>query len=212
MKISIDRKTLGIILLSVIFWGSDRLAARSYSWRYPTPEEIENVMEDFRDRQGSITSSRTDPQIPQFNEFVKSWSQIDPTVAPFLGDWTGRHTQLLLGIYPSKIPGRVCIIDYTVDPLVSAKFSVGYISNNRIETLGALGQAAIVKDGDVLGLVSVEPDKLSAFVFGAPAALISPAELLDPTSPFISDPVIARRIIQEFNAAGCLTTIPQTAE
>lgn len=180
----------------------------AYSLRYPTEAEIQELMDELPIQTRFIFPSRLEPNLSEFNEFVKAWNQVDPAVAPFLGDWTG-YTQLQLGVYPSKTPGRVCLIDYTVDPVLVAGFSVGYVVGDRIETLGELGRAIFIKSGEYLGLYEISDLQPRLYTFGKPAALIPPSELLDPNQSFIDNPEIAARIIAEFEAAGCLSSLPE---
>ncbi|WP_341734516.1 hypothetical protein [Microcoleus sp. EPA2] len=115
-----------IVSFAVLATGS--LSVFAQSQRYPTNVEIQKIIREFQQRAssppysreccgGTEADTRTAAQRQPLKSFIKAWSQIDPTVAPFLGWWVNNDGDI--GVYPSNVRGRVCVIYASPGPSYS---------------------------------------------------------------------------------------------
>ena len=113
------------------------------SERYPTPQEMQQLMSEFQ-RQitrlpetikiAPVYEDRRSPlEKQQYESFIQAWTKIDPTIAPFLGS---RQIIEDFLVYPSRIKGRVCIIQpYFVNEIENGvNLAIGKVENDRILT------------------------------------------------------------------------------
>lgn len=113
------------------------------SERYPTPQEMQQLMSEFQ-RQitrlpetikiAPVYSDRRSPlEKQQYESFIQAWTKIDPTIAPFLGS---RQIIEDFLVYPSRIKGRVCIIQpyFFSEKENGVKVAIGKVENDRILT------------------------------------------------------------------------------
>jgi len=207
-----------IVSCAVLAAGS--LSVFAQSQRYPTDAEIQQLIREFQQRASSPPYSReccggweadrrTAAQRQQLESFVKARSQIDPTVAPFLGWWANNDGDI--GVYPSNVRGRVCVIHAYPGP--SYKFSAGSIDKQHIRLTGELAGRVLInqknKSGNVFLLVAfVDRDNVAR---AEPGSDIYTSPLLpqDPTKLDISrvNPQENSKIVREFKAAGCTASI-----
>jgi hypothetical protein len=207
-----------IVSCAVLVTGS--LSVFAQSQRYPTDAEIQRLIREFQQRASSPPYSReccggweadkrTASQKQPLESFVRNWSQIDPTVAPFLGWWANNDGDI--GVYPSNVRGRVCVI--RASPAPSYKFSVGSIDKQHIRLTGELAGRVLINQKNSSGNVFL----LVAFVDRDNVARAEPGSDIytypelpkDPTKLDISkaNPQENSKIVREFKAAGCSASI-----
>ena len=207
-----------IVSCAVLVTGS--LSVYAQSQRYPTDAEIQRLIREFQQRASSPPYSReccggweadkrTPSQKQTLESFVKARSQIEPTVAPFLGWWVNNDGDI--GVYPSNVRGRVCVI--RASPVPSYKFSVGSIDKKHIRLTGELAGRVLINQKNQSGNVFL----LVAFVDRDNVARAEPGSDIytypelpkDPTKLGISkaNPQENSKIVREFKAAGCTASI-----
>jgi hypothetical protein len=198
-----------IVILTVIDLGLPAWA-QMQSERYPTDAELQKAIEKFRldiptfQRSSQFT---TGPRIPALEFFITAWLPVDPAVAPFIGTWAGQEYDW--SIYPSNIRGRVCVLFN--HPMRggtgnNAYFSLGSVSNGQLRSKGEsfTGESyrVFIREKNYLGSVSVQSNttEIQPFVRRIP--------LIPPTNLPITNLQEKARLIQQFNAAGCTTSLP----
>ncbi len=207
--------TIGLTIITL-----GNLAAFAQSQRYPTNAEIQRIIREFQKRAssppysreccgGTEADTRTAAQRQQLESFVKARSQIDPTVAPFLGWWVNNDGHI--GVYPSNVRGRACVIRAFPGP--SYKFSAGSIDKQHIRLTGELAGNVLInqknQSGNVFLLVAfVDSNNVAR---AAPGSDIYTSPLLpqDPTKLAVSraNPQENSKIVRQFKAAGCTASI-----
>lgn len=186
------RSILGLVV-SLAVLGAGSLPVLAQSQRYPTNREIQRLIRNFpsviqSDRvllPGDPTASETQ----RLRSFVRAWSRVNPTSAPFIGRW--QIDEGALAIYPSNIRGRVCIV------ALGGMDDIGLLGtfvNNQIRTNK---HWVIFRQGNYLGIVRIVDNKPKIFPLGSPLPLESPTRFLRFQS-----------IQEEFNAAGCTASLP----
>jgi hypothetical protein len=199
-----ERSVIGLMVsLTIGVTGSSSVLAQSQ--RYPTNAELRQLLRTFNTVPSSVNSGtedrRTLSEKRSLESFVTSWSMVDPAVAPFLGQWGGIEESI--SIFPSNIRGRVCIIfiGYEGD-LSSADFDIGNVSNGQIRTNRFFGRSLIIRQRNRLGLAGIYRNgaSISAYEFPRPLRIPTNSSLLNLPN--------ASRIIQQFNVAGCTTSVP----
>lgn len=209
------------LILSFAVLNHISLAADSQSQRYPTNAEIQQIIREFQQRAsspplsreccgGTERDTRTTAQRRPLESFVKAWSQIDPTVAPFLGWWVNNDGEI--GVYPSNVRGRVCVIH--VSPGASYRFGVGSISSGKISLSGDLAGRVLLNQRTPIGntfllVASVGSDNIAraspgSAIYTYPELPQAPTKL--PLSK--TNPPENYRMIREFKAAGCTASLP----
>jgi len=209
-----------IISLAIITIGS--LSVYAQSQRYPTNAEIQQIIQEFQQRAssppysreccgGTERDTRTPVQRQPLESFVKAWSQVDPSVAPFLGWWANNDGEI--GVYPSNVRGRVCVI--RASPAPSYKFSVGSISSGKISLSGDLAGRVLLNQRNMSGntfllVAYVGSDNIARAAPGSdiytyPELPQTPTKL--PLSK--ANPQENSRMIREFNTTGCTVSLPQ---
>lgn len=171
------------------------------SERYPTAQEIQSLIQQFKKNipkllRSSIYSDRRTPeQKQQISTFTQDWSNIDPSVAPFLGVWVAIEESK--AIYPSRTKGKVCIVNSFLpewDGSGGYSFTIGTVSKGMIRTEDKL---VLVKQGNFLLSSFVSRGKPHGYEYAYPRPLKHPASLYS----LEKEP----EIIQEFRQAGCIT-------
>ncbi|MBD2776322.1 hypothetical protein [Iningainema tapete] len=184
--------------VSLAVLGAWLLPVFAQSQRYPTDAEVQQQMRQFQKLIPIIGDGRTPSETASRESFVKAWSQVEPAVAPFMGEWSEKSQ--VMSIFPSSVKGRVCIITLDLGETNSASFEFGSISKGQIRTSSTL--AVIVKRGDYIGVAFPG----WTFVFGSPRIVRTPTN-----SSLLRNPKTSR-IIQQFKAAGCTASLPQNSE
>lgn len=168
--------------------------------RYPNAREMQSLMQQLKQNIPKLQRSRlyqdrrSPAQKQQVTAFSQDWSSIDPTVAPFLGQWTA--IEETKSIYPSRTKGRVCIIDTFLPERRDSSgisFTLGTVANRVIRTDDKL---ILVKEGDFLGANFVTNGKANVYEYAHPRPLKHPA----------SDKYWSKEtaILQAFQKAGCV--------
>lgn len=214
------KRSLVSLIVSFVVLATGSLSVFAQSQRYPTDAEIQRLIREFQQRAssppysreccgGTEADTRTAAQRQQLESFVKARSQIEPTVAPFLGWWGNNDGDI--GVYPSNIRGRVCVIH--TSPAPSYKFSVGSIDKQHIRLTGELAGKVLInqknQSGNVFLLVAfVDRDNVARAEPGSDI-YTSPQLPQDPTKLGISrvNPQENSKIVREFKAAGCTASI-----
>lgn len=193
------------LMVSLAILGAVSISAFAQSQRYPTDAEVQrlrgNLREQFQAYQRVYGSSnrRTSAEIKSLESFVSAWSKVDPSVAPFIGEWNRQENWL--SIFPSKVRSQVCVI-YVPGDEPEASFSLGSVSNDQIRVRGGLlDREVIIKQDNYLGLVGVYQNQVQVFVQAFP-------KLLKPPTNSSLHGRKASRVIQQFNAAGCTASLP----
>jgi hypothetical protein len=183
------KESIPYIALAIALSISPQLAY-SQNQSYPTDEELQKLMPDFQ-RQVDYWNQYEKPERQsEARTFAERWSHRDPTVAPFLGKWGA--IEETMDIYPSTTEGQVCLI-HTSEP--EASFSLGNVFNQQIYT-GA-GEV-IIQQGNYAGVAWSKGNETGVYVY----RLIAPVEV--PTRESLSYWTEGDRIIEQFDAAGCI--------
>lgn len=198
------------ITISLVILAATSLPVIAQSSRLPTDAEMQELIKKFRRfaanppndyREMYIKDRRDRAQIQQRTSFIKGRTQIDPTTAPFLGQWTA--IEEAKNIYPSNIKGRVCIIDSFIpdDRNIGFSFSQGTVSNGKIKTDSEI----LMLEGNYLGVAFVYNNQSDIYEYAWPKPLKTPAELMQhiPQNNAARD-----RIIKQFQQAGCTASLP----
>ncbi|TVQ54642.1 MAG: hypothetical protein EA366_11715 [Spirulina sp. DLM2.Bin59] len=74
---------------------------------------------------------RTEQQ--ELKQFQQIWSQVNPSVAQFLGYWQADVTRgtSSVSVYPSLVPNQVCVVRFSG---FNSRMEIGQVLNNRITT------------------------------------------------------------------------------
>ncbi|HEY9849468.1 MAG TPA: hypothetical protein V6D28_08420 [Leptolyngbyaceae cyanobacterium] len=171
--------------------------------RYPTEAEIRRLSatlpESIASLEGvGITDKRSKSEIETLNSFIRNWSQVNPTVAPFLGERTTWGTVMV--IYPSNVRNRLCIITLDWDEPDYIDFTQAYVSNSQIRTDAG---SIIIRDKAFLGVIYIQDNEAMLSAYHVPKPLKPIPQLLNGYPSAIKN-----RITQQFNAAGCTASRP----
>jgi hypothetical protein len=163
----INKALLGSLSLSMFFtignWSGAIAQNIQKSDRYLTDQEIQSFESQLQVsvRGGSrfFVDRRTSSDINQINEFVNAWQKYDPSIAPFLGRWSGWEDGL--SIYPSQIKGQVCVMATGIGYGNQYVLSIGKLSsNNKLLLAGEDGKTVITinrgvsKSGDIINFLA----------------------------------------------------------
>ena len=170
------------------------------SERYPTAQEMRVLIQKFKQNIPKLLPSsmysdrRTPDQKQQISTFSQDWSNIDPSVAPFLGVWVAIEESK--AIYPSRTKGQVCIVDSFLperDGSGGYTFTMGTVSKGMIRTEE---KSVLIKEGNFLGSAFIVKDKAALYEYAYPRPLKHPASLYS----LEKEPEILRK----FRQAGCI--------
>ena len=95
------------------------LPAEAQSERYPTETELQQLAQELRQKipelenSGFYNDRRSFEEWQEISVYVDAWAEVDPEIAPFLGEWGAIEESLY--IYPSTTTGEVCILDIYLD-------------------------------------------------------------------------------------------------
>lgn len=182
---------LGIFLLP--------LPAVAQSERHPTDAEVERLLEEMRQNIPNLIESgfyddrRSSEVRQQRDNFVDVWADVDPAIAPFLGNWAAIEENLI--IFPAPNQGEVCIIDSHLD---ASDFYLGRVVEGKLHTDTNL---TLVLDSGLLVSTFVYDNQANHYEYGNPR----PVE--DPTTTYYAD--YHPEIVEQFQQAGCLTGMPE---
>ncbi|NER82928.1 MAG: hypothetical protein F6K42_25905, partial [Leptolyngbya sp. SIO1D8] len=151
---------------------------------------------------GYYLDRRTVEEREQRNIFAAAWAEVDAAIAPFLGEWLALEESL--AIFPTSTRGKACIID---NYLEGSKFYLGHVVNGKVYTDR---YTVLTVDGDFLGSTSVYNNEANLYAYAHPHPLINPE-----VAAFHIDSVPSTfaenypDVMQPFQAAGCLTDLPE---
>lgn len=196
------------ITISLAILAATSLPIFAQSVRFPTDAELQQLIKKFRsfaasppgDNRGLYkTDRRSRVQVQQLTSFVKAWSQIDPTTAPFLGTWIALEERK--SIYPSSVKGRVCIIDIFIrNNNTGFRFGIGRVSNGKIQTDSYI----LIREGNYLGGIFVYNNEPGIYEYAWPKPLVNPLELIERNTPVAEK----NELLQQFKEAGCTASLP----
>jgi hypothetical protein len=179
------------------------------SGKFPTSAEMQRLRQDF---QRVIRSHQSNPQSRVYiqdrrsqsekqsrESFVRAWSQTEPQLAPFLGNWSGYEENI--EIYPSRTKGRVCIVTTGegYGSLSLAFFSNGAIHDNK--------GAVIFKDRNYLAFARLQNGKFQVFD-NTPLNSPMPLQSIEKLGEYILDLKQRNLVFQQFRNASCTTSRP----
>ena len=180
-----------------------RALAVAQTNQYPTQQDVQRLTRGFAqrvERSEPYLSPANDPlSTRRLRSFVNAWSQVDSSVAPFLGYWTGGNgTDGFMMIFPSRIKGKVCVIGIDEG---SAGFSLETVQNSQIRFTRI--PHLLVRQGNYLGLIEKVNNQSQIYAYGAAKPLEPPVQ----SSILLQTPE-ASRVIQQFNTSGCTASLP----
>lgn len=111
-----NKSLLGSLSLSMFFTIGNLSGAIAQnapkSTRYVSDQEIQVLIKNSLTRVAGgnrfFQERRSPLEISKINDFVNAWQRVDPSIAPFLGDWGGWESSL--AIYPSQTKGQMCLV------------------------------------------------------------------------------------------------------
>lgn len=190
-----------IALLTTLILLGLPAAAKAQSLRFPTESEEQTLLEEMRQtipqlRESGIYSDRRTPlERDEAEAFAQAWAEVDPAIAPFLGEWYAIEESL--AIYPSPHQGVVCIVDTYLD---ISDFYLGFVLNEQMYTSTNM---ILVLDSDFLVSLGVYGDNQSPshYEYAHPRL---------PQTPAASDYYVNMHpeIVEQFNRAGCRVGSP----
>ncbi|MEG4087942.1 hypothetical protein [Microcoleus sp. Pol12B4] len=182
------------------------------SQRYPTENELQQLMKGFRNfvaspPEGSrgfyLRDPRNAAQSQDLKAFVRAWLPVNPDIAPFIGQWTALEETT--SIYPSSIRGRACIVETFIPPKpdIGISFAVGTVSGKSIKTSNL---TVLLQQGNYLGVafINTSNDRPGIYEYAWPKPLTNPAELVRGVPP-----AKRNQLLQQFKEAGCTHALPQ---
>ncbi|MGB3491402.1 MAG: hypothetical protein WBA57_01650 [Elainellaceae cyanobacterium] len=190
-----------IALLTALISLGLPVAAEAQSLRFPTESEQQSLIEEMRQtipqlmESGMYSDRRTAIERDEAEAFSQAWAEVDPAVAPFLGEWYAIEESL--AIYPSPHPGVVCIVDTYLD---ISDFYLGFVLNEKVYTSTHM---TLVLDSDFLVSLGVYGDDQSPSHYEYAHPRI-------PQTPAASDYYVNMHpeIVEQFNRAGCRVGAP----
>jgi len=206
------KRRLVALMVNLIILGSCLPIIAQQPERYPTENELQQLMNRFRNFVASpspgnrdlyIRDRRNETETQKLKAFVRAWLPVNPDVAPFLGQWTALEETK--NIYPSSLKGKVCIIQTFIrtknDNGIS--FAQGTISGKSIKTTNF---AFLIQQGNYLGsaFVNTTNNQPVIYEYAWPKPLVDPAKLMSHLPP-----ADINRLLQQFKEAGCSDTLPK---
>jgi hypothetical protein len=186
----------GLLVLGALPWPALALLDR-----YPTAEEMQSLTRQFQQnilRPNLYPRDRRTPvEKRKISDFQQAWAKVDPTVAPFLGNWSAIEESKM--IYPSTTKGKVCIIETFIgDQGTGVDFALGTVINGQVRVSDL---TILIQQGNFLGTASTYQDQASVYEYMNPRSLQHPFTL----SYLKREP----KIIQQFVQAGCTADRPK---
>jgi hypothetical protein len=181
------------------------------SQRFPTDKEVRTLLQKLKKRiiqnPKYIDRSRRDFSL---ETFTRAWAKSDPSASYFLGEWDSQEDAIM--IYPTSTQGKVCVI-WTLPagsvngrPMVTATFNIGFVSKEQLKVNNIFfdkGKAVIIRDGNYLLIASVDRDSPQLSTYSGFSLPLQSLESLP-----LANTSENRRVIQQFNDAGCTTSLP----
>ena len=200
------------LIVNLIILASCLPIIAQQSRRYPTENELQQLMNQFRNFVASpspgnrdlyIRDRRNETETQKLKAFVRAWLPVNPDVAPFLGQWTALEETI--NIYPSTLKGKVCIIQTFIPPPNGGgiSFDRGTISGKSIKTTDF---TFLIQQGNYLGVafINTTNNQPGIYEYAWPKPLVDPAKLMS-----YLPPAERNRLLQQFKEAGCSDTLPK---
>lgn len=198
-------RTLLALTLGLLMSQSIAVCANAQSRISLSMSEIQRIRQQFEravpmfHQSSQFGPGRRDGSIAAFEQ---AWSQRDAAIAPFLGTWHSQDTSY--SIYPSRTPGRVCVIfESPAADIVPNNLAFGTVNNGAlivtgINTMTGRNNMLILRESTYLSVASIEGNQSSYYPYSAfSTTLSSPAYLLGNGTA-----------MQQFNSAECTTALP----
>lgn len=210
------KRGLVALMVNLIILGCCLPIIAQQSKRYPTENELQQLMNRFRNfvaspsirsragyRDFYIQDRRNENETQKLKAFVRAWLPVNPDVAPFIGQWTAlEETQ---NIYPSTIKGKVCIIETFIPTAndIGISFAQGTISGKQVRTSE---RTILVQQGNYLGVtfINTSNNQAGIYEYAWPKPLVDPSKLIS----YIPQ-ADRNRLLQQFKEAGCSDSLPQ---
>jgi hypothetical protein len=179
--------------------GSDEQKPHIFSERLPTDAEMQGLRQRFIHDIAFLSEygdQRTVTEKNQITSFQQAWTNVNPTIAPFLGQ---RRSINDLFIYPSRNQGTVCVLQWieVAHHTVELNLAIGTVVNGRVQTTD---QQVLVLDQNYLGIASIKQSKPTIIALDPPLPL--------PTSIYFAN---STPMLERFNRANCTADLPETA-
>jgi hypothetical protein len=172
------------------------LPAMAQLQRFPTDAELQQLIQEFRQQfpelQASYEDRRTPAEQQAVSNFSDAWAEVDPDIAPFLGEWTAVEESLY--IYPAATRGEVCVLDIYLN---EGDFYKGQVRDGKVYTDRNL---VFLLDSGYLGSTFVYDDEPGLYGYANPRPLPNPVEALGQYYP---------EAVAAFEDAECLVGLPQ---
>lgn len=206
--LSVAAGLLTVATLPQLTWSQQNPA------RYPTATEIERVRSELPRRIREILSGdfsyylddrRTPAQKQEYQRFRNGWSNVNPSIAPFLGSWSGYEQAV--NVYPSTTPRRVCIIEFS--EMGFWRFTTGMVNG---EIIRANDRRLLIRSGNYLSSASVYGNQVitSDIPLHSPRVPESPSRnnltTLEGEDQAFRN--LVSRTLQGFREAGCTAALP----
>ncbi|MBD1874884.1 hypothetical protein H6F75_15460 [Nodosilinea sp. FACHB-131] len=172
--------------------------AIAQSERYPTATELQQLAQELRRKipdlqaSGFYSDRRTFEEWQERSAYAEAWADVDPAIAPFLGEWTAIEESL--HIYPATARGGVCILDVYQD---ESKLYTGQVRDGKLYTDQ---NQVFFLDNNFLGNAAVYDNQPSFYEYAHPRPLPNLSEDLGQYYP---------ETIAAFEASNCLVGLPQ---
>jgi hypothetical protein len=199
------------LLISLVIFGLHSSVGAQPSQRYATDTEVRTLLQELKTRIRQnpkyIDRSRRDFSL---ETFTKAWTQFEPSASYFLGSWNSQEDDLM--IYPTPVQGKVCVI-WTVPAgrgngraVVDSTFNIGFVSNGQLKVNDIFfnrGKAVIIRDGNYLLTVSVYQNNPQISTYSGFSQPLQPIDSLP-----LANTAKNRKVIEQFNNAGCTASLP----
>ena len=207
------KRSLFILGFSLITLGVNELSVLAQT-RQPTNAEIKRLRQELqqqisRTKNNNVGASylqdrRTQVEKKTRESFVRAWSKTEPGLAPFMGIWSGyEHSE---HIYPSNTKGKVCIVSTGEG---SGSLTTGILSNGLIKINGR--KIMLFKEGNFLGYALLKNGRFVSDNGEIPLNNPGPIEPLNRLLESIFEASEKNQISQQFKAAGCTSSLPNSS-
>jgi hypothetical protein len=175
------------------------LLALAQSQRHPTDAELQELRQALQQAMNDPNYVRVYPdrRTPGEQEsraaLVDAWAEVDPAIAPFLGEWTAIEESLY--IYPAATRGEVCVLDVYLN---EGDFYSGVIRDGRVYTTTNL---VFFLNDNYLSSAFVYNDQPETYEYANPRPLPDSLAQLEQYYP---------EMMAAFHAAACQVGLPSS--
>ena len=207
------KRSLFILGFSLITLGVNELSVLAQT-RQPTNAEIKRLRQELEQQirraknnnvgAGYLQDRRTQVEKKTRESFVRAWSKTEPELAPFFGQWVGYENSS--HIYPSNSKGRVCVFETAEG---SGRLTTGVFSNGVIKT--NIGEVLFKEGNYYLGSALLKNGRFVSNNSEIPLHSPRPVESLSGLLEYIFEASEKNQISQQFKAAGCTSSLPNSS-